>query len=98
MVIVVSSRTDGTLRYQSDQGVMAFTDILQEARRRVPMVSVEPLPWPGEPEPIPTEAICSCGHPYEKHDSRGMCQVPTGAGAFGYIPLCQCEGFALRLG
>jgi len=76
--------------------LMAFADILQEARRRVPLVNVEPLPWPGEPVPTPEGTICSCGHPYEKHDSRGKCMVPEGAGAFGYVPLCQCEGFALR--
>src|ERR1700730_7024667 len=97
MVMVVSSRTDRTLRYQSDQGVMVFADILQEARRRIPLVSVEPLPWPGDPEPTPDGAMCSCGHPYEKHDSRGRCQVPNGTGAFGHVPLCQCEGFALNL-
>ena len=96
MVMVVSSRTDGTLRYQSGQGVMAFADILQEARRRVPLVSVEPLPWPGDPEPTPEGAMCSCGHPHEKHDSRGRCQVPNGTGAFGYVPLCQCEDFAFN--
>jgi hypothetical protein len=95
MVMVVSSRTDRTLRYQSDQGVMVFADILQEARRRVPLVNSESLPWPEEPEPIPEEAMCACGHPYEKHDSRGRCQVPKGASAFGYESLCQCEGFVL---
>jgi hypothetical protein len=75
--------------------VMTFMDILQEARRRVPVVSVEPLPWPGEPEPTPEGTMCSCGHPYEKHDSGGRCQVPTGERAFGPAALCQCEGFAL---
>jgi len=74
---------------------MAFVDILQEARRRVPLANSEPLPWPEEPEHIHEEAMCACGHPYEKHDSKGGCQVPKGASEFGYESLCQCEGFAL---
>jgi hypothetical protein len=74
---------------------MPFADILEEARRRAPVVSVEPLPWPGEPDPIPEGAMCSCGDPYEKHDSRGRCLVHVG-GAFGFVLPCQCEGFALN--
>ena len=56
---------------------MAFTDILQEAHCRVPLANVEPLPWPGEPEPTPEGAMCSCGHPHEKNDLGVGARFPT---------------------
>ena len=59
MAVAASDRVRGGLessvtsigRGAVGQSVMVFAKILQEARRRVPLVSVEPLPWPGEPDP-----------------------------------------------
>jgi hypothetical protein len=61
---------------------------------------VEPLvncrAIPGNLNPSLKGQLCSCGHPYEKHDARGRCLVPKGADAFGYVPPLNAR--ALRSG
>jgi hypothetical protein len=73
---------------------VTFDEILEEARRRAPLTAPHASPWPVEPDPIPAEAMCSCGHSHKQHDRKGRCLMPAGVRALGSA-LCPCEGFVL---